>query len=689
MTPPWSQQAVRRLPNPRVRIAVVGLLLGGLLVAIAVRLWMLQGPTPVRARWLGIARANERWAHTPRPRRGRILDRHGDPLAISVRAYSVAARPAEVKDPDLTAELLGRVLGVPAASIEARLRAPGAFRFLARRVPDDVALSVKGLQRPGILLETEWKREHPLAPLAARVLGRVHIDGGGTDGVERALDAWLAPWRAQPDEGKHWLRGFRLQGGRDVSGRPFLAPPLPDPLFPVGFDVELTLDATVQAEAEAALDDAVRTHHARRALAIALDISTGEILALAYAPRPGAGADPSDPSAWKNWAINEVHEPGSTFKVVTLYAALASHAVRLDDVFDASAGVVRVAGVPIRDAHRAGRVTALEALAVSSNVAFVRIAQRTGRKAMLRAIEALGLTQPTGVELPGERVGRTRHLASCDVVTFATAAFGQGVSVTPMQLLRAVATLAGDGRLVRPTLVHRVLRPDGSPLVLPQSERGPRVVDARAAHQVLRAMRAVVEDPHGTGRRAALDEWAVAGKTGTAQKVEPGRGYVDRWMGWFVGVLPAEAPRLAVLVVVDEPEGHGYGGVVAAPAFRRIARAAAERLGVPRSVPRPIGRANLAELRRVHASLPAGPPAPQPPAPAGEVVPKLVGLPARVAIERAARAGLRAHVGAGMGFVVAQDPPAGAARPDSGQVRLTLGPVPSPPPSADSEEELR
>jgi cell division protein FtsI/penicillin-binding protein 2 len=505
--------------------------------------------------------------------RGLIVDRMGRPLAENIEAQSVYAVPQAILDPATFARRIGPVLGLAPPDVRARLRRGGSqFAWLARRLPARALQALREMEfGEAIGIVPESRRAYPAGSLAASVIGFSGIDGVGLAGLELQYDALL--------------RGVGGVGtaDRDGIGRELIHTERIVTRPRDGDTLVLTLDEVIQHIAERELGRALDQTRARGGVAIVMDPWTGDLLALASLP----SFDPNHyetapPALWKNSAVAEVYEPGSTFKVILAAAALSSRVVTQKETFP-DAGRIRINGFVIHDAEPVGHTPALtlsEIVIHSSNVGASQVATRLGRTAFDAYIHQFGFGQPTGVDLPGEVEGIVRPASRWQGPSLQTIAFGQGISVTPIQLLVAVSALATHGVAVRPHVAGVVRDPDGHAVATPGDLPPHRVIEADVADRVLAMMRGVVQE--GTGTRAQIDGYTVAGKTGTAQRPSPSGGYDPHaYVASFVGVVPATTPRLAILVVVDGPHGAYFGGDVAAPVFREIARQALWYLHVP------------------------------------------------------------------------------------------------------------
>lgn len=492
--------------------------------------------------------------------RGLILDREHRELAISVYAPSVYVFPKLLGDRDAAARALAKALSSDVATISRKLAARDGFTYLARWIEPAQAERILALGLPGVGIENEPRRTYPASAMAAPLIGFADIDGQGVRGVEQMMDAWL---KGQP-------RTLAVE--RDATGR-LLASDTVDPRVTAGGDIALTLDAGLQAQAEAALSLAVESTGSKGGLVIAVDPRTGDILTLVEAP----GFDPND---FRHTAFERTRsrvfldaiEPGSTMKAFLVAAALESGAIDRHSVIDTGDGFVRLPGKTIRDHHPYGVIDPAGLLQFSSNVGAVWVGQRLGGERFHAALLRFGFSKATGSGFPQESNGLLRDWRSWRQIDEATVAFGQGVNVTPIQLAMATAALANDGLLMRPRLVAERRPPMGRWESLPVESVGQAVSPAVARE--LRGMLQNVVGPEGTGRLAGLAGIPVAGKTGTAQVYDPAtKTYSqNRYTAWFVGMAPADDPRIAIVVALDEPQGIAHtGGAVAAPLFALVA----------------------------------------------------------------------------------------------------------------------
>lgn len=561
----------------RVRIASCAIVLGVVSLAVVRRAFELQ--VRESAALTQIAADNYiREIQLP-ARRGRILDRNGKELAATTEVDSVACNPRQLTNIPEAARKLAVVVGLDAKELTRSLTAKKSqyFAWVRRRVTPDQAVAAMALGIPGVRIEKEARRVYPKKELAATVLGHAGSDGVGLDGVERAFDRVLRG------------SGMQMVTLRDARGRELLVNGSVDQQATAGSDLMLSLDEYLTHVADKVLAETVAKHRAVAATAIIMDPQTGEVLALSNVPT----YNPNDPRNLaarqvRNRALTDWYEPGSTMKTFTFAAAFNEGVVRPTDLFDCLSGSrLKVGRHEIKDDHPKGVITAAEVLKYSSNIGTVKIARKVGKESLHAMFKKFGFGKRTGVGL-GERAGILHDPKRWGEIEFANNSFGQGLTATPLQMVAAYAAIASGGMYRPPRLALKIVHPDG------RSERVPRPAGARgeerimkegAARLLLNIMQAVTED--GTATQAAIPGYPVAGKTGTAQKVENGRYVSGKYMPNFIGIVPADRPRLVIAVIVDEPASptEYYGGQVAAPAFKQIAEAALSYLGVAPSLP--------------------------------------------------------------------------------------------------------
>jgi cell division protein FtsI/penicillin-binding protein 2 len=506
------------------------------------------------------------------PRRGRLLDRSGRPLAVNVEALSAYAVPSKITDPARFARLVAPILQLPPGEVRARLRRDRHFEWLARKASPDAAERLRALalgEQLGFIQEAH--RVYPNGGLAAHVIGFAGIDNQGLTGAELGFDSSL--------RGSAGMA--RVE--RDALGRPRfdMREVIRQPVN--GADVVLTIDQVIQHIAERELDRALAETSANWGTILIMDPRSGEMLAMATAPR----FDPNvyrraKARQWNNPVLSTILEPGSTFKIILASAALQSGAVRPRDVFFSNGQLKVPGGFIIREAQgrRYPRQTLGEIIRHSSNVGAAMVASRVGTTRFRETIMRFGFGGPTGIDLPGEAPGLVPPPHEWRGARLHTAAFGQGISATPLQILTAAAAIANDGVLSRPHVLRTIRDAEGRALVVTAPESVRQVIAPEVARAVLTMMQDAVE--HGTGRQARIDGYRVAGKTGTAQKPSPHGGYLsNRYVVSFIGIVPSERPQLAILILLDGPRGVHYGGTTAAPIFKAVATQVLWHLRVP------------------------------------------------------------------------------------------------------------
>lgn len=683
----------------RVRMGLVCGLMGlgcGLIISSAFKLQVEDGPE-----WHELAEAQRQRRMHVAPKRGTMYDRNGVPLAVSIEVPSVSADAFEMlrgvddkRLPGVVKQLsaqLAKALNADPNEIGQRLKSRRRFVWLKRRVTAEEVEAVRALGDPrksanpirGIQVEGEGRRYYPNRDLAGTILGFVAPDGEGKEGLELNLE----------DE----LRGHveEVKGLRDRSGRLLFAEGVQNESALAGNSIFLSIDQGIQYIAEQELNTAVRTYEAAGGSAVVIDPSTGEVLALASSPN----YNPNDYTesaleSRRNRAIQDRFEPGSTMKIFTVAAALANHSLQPTQKIYCEKGNMAIDNVIIHDTHVSEWLTPTQLLAVSSNIGAAKVGLEMGESKLYEALRRFGFGEPTGLPLPGEATGvlRSRGRPWVQVET-AAASFGQGISTTTIQLAMALGAIANGGRLMEPMLIRRVVDGQGNSVrdIAPKVRR--EAVPAHVA-KLMSEMLVAVTEGEGTGLEAAVPGFRVAGKTATAQKADPetGRYTSDRFTASFMGFVPAERPRIAIVVVLDEPMLTHAGGAVAGPVFRRIAESSLRYLGVK---PSGTGEATLANVgREAAAPIDSSAPAPiasgkpwktsaeqadpaKPEAPVNlggpALVPAFVGMPAREALRTVAALGLEPSM-FGSGMVARQEPPPGSQVPAGTTVKLFLEP---------------
>ncbi|MBI2880291.1 MAG: penicillin-binding protein 2 [Candidatus Tectomicrobia bacterium] len=563
----------------RQRLLLVLLLLG--LGMVAARLYQLQA-TPSS---LALSRARRQYAkRVPiQPQRGTLMDQRGRTLALSVQADSIFVRPAALVRPTVAVRLLSQALSLPERDLRQRLSSGKPFVWLRRQAGPDEARRVRDLDLPGVATLPEGKRYYPKGRLGGQLLGFVGVDNAGLEGLEYALDPYL---RGVPGT---------VEVSRDGRGRSLYPLELLGRPPRKGADVVLTLDEAIQHFAESALDRAVASSRARGGTALVLEPETGRVLALAVSPP----FDPNQylqraPEDWRLNGVTTVFEPGSTFKLVTMAAYIEAARGAPGDTFDCRKGRSQLAGRRVRDVHPYGVLSVAQVFAVSSNICTIQIAQAVGERALHRYIQLLGFGDSTRSRLPAEPTGLVRPPEKWTSGSIVAVPIGQEVSVTALQMALAYGAVANGGYLMRPRLVREIR--DGDEVVrvfAPKIRR--RVLQPRTARILKEMLAGVVQ--RGTGKAAKPRGYSAAGKTGTAQQVDPATGTYseDHYVASFVGFAPVETPRVVIFVSIDYPRTHTYGGVVAAPVFREIAGRTLRYLRVPPDEKPPLRAARQGE----------------------------------------------------------------------------------------------
>jgi len=551
-----------------------------LLVARLVHLQILE-----HDRYKGLAAHQQTVRRALSARRGNVYDCRGRLLATSVRRWSVYADPAAVERPEVATYMLSRVLGLSRAEVRRRLNRPGNFAWIKRQIPDASAEYLRRLQFQGIHLRREYHRAYPQNRVAAQVVGFTDVDGRGLAGVELELDRIL---RSKPGREEVTCDASR-RVVRRADDQP-VEPPVD------GYDVYLTVDSYIQNIAQEELAPIIEKHAPECAWAVVLDVRTGALLAMVSWPDFDANAPTkSDVSAQKNRIITDAYEFGSVMKPLTVAAALEQGLVTPETEFDCHNGEWPVGARVVHDVHPYGMLTVSDIITKSSNIGAAQIGLLLGADRFHGALSRFGLGMPSGVTLPGEISGIMRPAGRWNKHSLISIAFGQELAATPLAVARAFACLANEGVLLRPQVVQKVVRSSTGRAVvrLTQPDVLGRAVSKRTADQVLAMMQRVVDE--GTGTRAQLEEYTVAGKTGTAGLAAPGgRGYAEGlYLSSFVAIAPVEEPRIVVLVSLKAPSKNGYyGGVVSSRSCGQIIRRTLGYLKVPPRAPSP----NMARL---------------------------------------------------------------------------------------------
>src|SRR5579871_2861959 len=505
-------------------------------------------------------------------KRGVIYDRDGHELAMSVMVDSAFAVPTEVKDLPTAVALITRITGEDYNVVLADCRAHKTFCWVARKADDETIERINSLHLQGIHFQKEPKRFYPARDLAAQVLGSVGMEDSGQSGIEHEYDEQLS---GRP--GKMFISvDARKQWFSDVETQPT-----------PGENIVLTIDKNIQYIAEKELEQAIHDTQSIAGTVIVENPHTGEVLALANRPTFNPNIRKQiTPAALTNRAVSYVYEPGSTFKLVTISAALEEKLTNPNEVFDCQMGSIVYNGMRIRDSKPHGLLPVWGVLAESSDVGAIKIALRLGEDRFYKYIRAFGLGQQTGIELPGETRGITKPPSRWSKVSIAAISIGQEVGVSPIQLAAVISTIANDGVYVAPRIVTGKLGLKGTPQAVAfHPGESHRVISSETAAQMRSMMQKVILE--GTARRAILDGYTVGGKTGTGQKIDPATGAYSKtkYNATFAGFAPLNNPQVVVAVILDSPVGPHQGGQVSAPVFRRISQQVLEYLHVPHDLP--------------------------------------------------------------------------------------------------------
>lgn len=638
-----TPQRQRRIGHAVVLFVALFLVVGARLAHVAI----IRGPE-----FRKLAARQHRQVVSFPPERGEIRDRNGEALATSVESAEIfIRRPAALPLREPLIPVFASILNAPARNVAQKVMSRDSFVFLTRDATREQVAQIKSLGLPGVGVDSTRRRIYPHGSLAGRIVGFSGIDQQGLGGIEQSYD--------------RYLRGERVSVAVHVDGRGrhrdngMLVPEATR-----GAHVELTIDADLQRFAEQELEAAVAAQDAVGGIILMMDPRSGEILTMATAPQfdPASGRS-SSKEQWANMGVELSYEPGSTFKGILAAAAIEADVVRPEDRIFCQNGRYQVGRRTIHDHDPYGWLSFSDVIKYSSNIGSAKVGESMGSERFFAAIRGFGFGSRTGIELPGEATGLVRPLSRWGRIHLVTTSFGQGIAVSPLQLVRAYGAIANGGSLMRPHIVRRIIAPDGAVLVEHRPEVVGQPISATTATIVTEMLRGVVDG--GTATKARVAGISVAGKTGTAQKVDAttGRYHPRDRISSFIGFFPTEAPRFVMLVLLDTPRrGSSYGGVVAAPVFQRIADYAVDKAGLriaPPSVVEPLPRALQARL------------ASWAPSDTSRGMPSFLGLSLREALVQAARAGWDVEVD-GSGYVAVQDPPAGADSIQGRKLRLTL-----------------
>jgi cell division protein FtsI (penicillin-binding protein 3) len=636
---------------------------------IGVRLFFLQ--IVQSAYYIEKAEQQQRKLIPITPRRGDILDREGNVLARSVEVDSLFARPHEIKDLQRTAKTLSRLTGIPLREMTRKLSSSDHWVWVKRKLLKREKEAIELADLAGIGFQKEYRRVYPNREMASHLLGYVDVDEEGKAGLERSYNG---PVRGEPGKILLLVDGLGKTYQREQQ--------VPQ----AGATLTTTIDKTVQHIVEKELQAALAKTHASAISIVVLDPHSGAVLAMANAPafNPNEYAK-APPSSWMNRSVGLTYEPGSTFKMVTIAAALEEGLTRPDEQIYCGDGFIVLHRRRIKDHKPYGMLSVREIIQNSSNVGTIKVALRLGEERFKEYIERYGFGEQTSVDLPGEVRGQLRDTSEWTKTSIASIAIGQEISVTPLQTASMVATIANGGIRYKPYVVQKVRDPlGGSVEIKPQ---GTRVMSEKTAQLLREMLEDVVTD--GTAKGSQLEGYRAAGKTGTAQKVDPATGRYSKYIASFAGFAPLSNPRIAMVVVIDEPKGQYYGAEVAAPVFKRIAEQVLRMKSIAPDVPDYAPHYTASPEKNNEKATPKVVPA-EPGAKVfeaslrlpeatddstlefgGIVVPDFTGRSLRHAADEAGKLGLDAILD-GSGSVVGQYPPPGAHVRPGTKIRLQL-----------------
>jgi cell division protein FtsI (penicillin-binding protein 3) len=555
------QKSIRR------RTLLVGITFGVFFAIIAAKAIYLQ---TYRSAWLAQRAANQyEKLVIARGKRGVIYDANRRAMAVSIDVKSIAAFPGQIKDSKTAATRLAKALNRKKGSVYKQLTSNRTFVWLKRKATPKETKRVKILNLRGIGFIEETSRFYPNKTLAAQVLGFTGVDGHGLEGLEFYHDSHL--------QGKEVEQTVL----RDALGRGFDTEKKAATAFS-GSNLILTIDSTIQYIAETTLEETAKRYAARSGLVVVMSPKTGAILALAHYPTFNPNAYRNfDKETWRNRAITDPFEPGSTMKIFSAAAALESGLVSPHTIFFCENGAYKIGRNVVHDVHSHGWLSLQQIVKFSSNIGAVKVGEMIGPKYHFAMLKSFGFGSKTGIDAPGETNGTLIPYKDWSKIDAGAISFGQGISVSAIQLAAATSAIANEGILMKPYVVDSIVKANGQIVKRVAPQRVRRVMSSQAARTINRIMQTVITRG-GTGVRAAIDGYSVCGKTGTAQKTDSSGTYAKgKYVASFVGFAPAEKPAITVFVAVNEPKGQHYGGIVAGPAFRQIAHETLSYLNIP------------------------------------------------------------------------------------------------------------
>jgi cell division protein FtsI (penicillin-binding protein 3) len=606
------------------------------------------------------------------PKRGTIYDRNGQELAVSLEVSSVYANPRLIEDKKMTAGHLALCLDEPVSSMQALLNKESPFVWIKRRVSPEKVSQLKTLNLKGIGFTSESRRYYPGKDIAGQLLGFVGNDNQGLEGIEKYYEKVLKG----PNE--------TLVQMRDAVGRPFY---ISEPVTEEGQDmrnITLTIDKAIQYKAQEALQEQIKATNAKGGQCLIMKPDTGEILAMAVYPSFNPNIFNQFTSAdWRNRLVTDVYEPGSAIKAFLLSIALEKRAVTPDTQINCENGEYRYEGHTIHDTHRHGTLSVEDVITVSSNIGAIKIGQRVGYDTFYSYMKNFGFGEKAGIDLAGERDGFIRSPQASKDIDKANTYFGQSMTVTSLQLATAMCAIANGGKLMKPYLVKEMTDQTGNVVMKNQPVMVRQVLSEDTARRTTQVLEDVVSEK-GTAAKAAILGYTVAGKTGTPQKIDPAGGYSHaKHLSVFVGFVPAYKPEMVMLVMVDEPEGTGYGGLVAAPVFSQVGKWALNTMRVNPDAPidskktvmeakaknpEPPSKANVVKKAIAEEAEPESTETDQ-----ANLVPDFSGQTIRQVIQKGKQLGLDVIVD-GTGTAIAQYPQAGSPLSGITFIKVTFKP---------------
>ena len=542
----------------KLRVIIIGAFFTLFFVIIGVKAMYLQ---VFRCSWLSQKAADEyEVSFKSSGKRGTIFDRNLREMAVSIDVTSIAAHPTQIGNPKKVAKLLSKALKIDRKTLAKKLNSKKKFVWIKRKVTPKEAEAVKNLNLDGLDFIPEHKRFYPNKTLAAQLIGFTDIDDNGLEGIEFNYNDELSG------------EVFQYKVLRDAHGRGFEAENITG-VSSSGKNLVLTVDSTIQYIAEKALDEAVEEFLAKSGMAVVMVPKTGAILAMAHVPLFNPNAlEKFQRNFWRNRIITDPFEPGSTMKIFSAAAAIESGSSSPSSIFFCENGAYKMGRHIIHDTHEHGWLSLQQIIKYSSNIGAIKFSEITGPEYLSRTLKNFGFGSKTGIDCPGETTGSLPPYRRWTKVDAGTISFGQGISVSTLQLIAATSAVANKGILMKPYVVQAITDHNGRLIKTFGPKKIRKVISEKTAGTISRIMQTVITEG-GTGVNAALEGYSVCGKTGTAQKIDENGGYsYEKYVASFVGFAPVKNPKIAVLVVIDEPQKQHYGSIVAAPAFKAIAQ---------------------------------------------------------------------------------------------------------------------